>query len=189
MEISLRDLLTVLHGIGFGAILLLAFPVMLVELTRMSTAGGRGPSRREHQLLLLCLSGMAGLAWVTVFMGAYVIYPWYRAKPPAGITDLAGYPQRLLMSSPKTTGWHGLGMEWKEHVAWFAPIALTMVAYVFAKYGSALFKQRQIRAAVLTFAVVAFLAAGVAGAFGAFLNKFAPVRGGSIIQIMSEKSR
>jgi hypothetical protein len=37
---------------------------------------------------------------------------------------------------------------------------------------------------VLTFVVVAFVATGVAGAFGAFLNKYAPVRGGPAIQIM-----
>lgn len=38
------------------------------------------------------------------------------------------FPQRLLMSSPATIGWHSLGMEWKEHVAWFAPISITNLA-------------------------------------------------------------
>ena len=76
-------------------------------------------------------------------------------------------------------------MEWKEHVAWLAPIAMTMVAYVFAKYGPALVRQKQIRSAVLGFAVVAFLATGVAGAFGAFINKYAPVRGGATIVIIA----
>ena len=47
-----------------------------------------------------------------------------------------------------------------------------------AKYGPAITKHRQMRSAVLAFAVVAFVATGVAGAFGAFLNKYAPVRGG-----------
>jgi hypothetical protein len=51
-------------------------------------------------------------------------------------------------------------MEWKEHVAWFAPIAITMVAYVFIKYGSNLARQRGIRKAVLAFCVAAFIAAG-----------------------------
>ncbi len=40
------------------------------------------------------------------------------------------------------------------------------------------------RTAVLGFVVAAFIATGVAGAFGAFLNKYAPVRGGSVIILM-----
>jgi len=97
---------------------------------------------------------------------------------------LTEFSQRLLMSSPTTSGWHDLGMEWKERVAWLAPIAMTMVAYVFMKYGPALSRQRQIRAAAPAFAIVAFVATGVAAAFGAFLNKSAPIHGGSTIQLM-----
>jgi len=78
-------------------------------------------------------------------------------------------------------------MEWKEHVSWIAPIAITMVAYVFAKYGRTFAMVPHVRTAVLTFAVVAFIATGVAGAFGAFLNKYAPVRGGSVIILMGEE--
>ena len=185
MEISLRDLLTVLHGMGFGALFMLAFSGAIAELYRMSSPGApRIPSRRERNLLLIYLTAMVILAWATVLSGAYVIYPWYRAIPPAGFADLADYPQRLLISSPKTSGWHSLGMEWKEHVSWLAPIAMTMVAFVFAKYGPALARMRQVRTAVLAFTVVAFVATGVAGAFGAFLNKYAPVRGGPTIQII-----
>ena len=42
----------------------------------------------------------------------------------------------------------------------------------------------QIRAGALGFAVAAFVATGIAGVFGAFLNKYAPVRGGSVIILM-----
>ena len=190
MEISLRDLLTVLHGMGLGAIFILAFPVALVELYRMSSPTALlHPSRRERNLLSCCLWTIVVIGWATVFLGAYVIYPWYRAVPLAGVVDLAGFPQRLLISSPRTSEWHNLGMEWKEHVAWLAPIAMTMVAYIFAKYGPAFGKQREIRTAVLTFALVAFVTAGLAGLFGAFLNKYAPVRGGATIQIIEGGSQ
>ncbi|MDG4884550.1 hypothetical protein [Mesorhizobium sp. WSM4884] len=186
MEISFRDLMTVFHGMGFGALFMLAFSAALAELYRMSAPGAPSiPSAREHKLLLLYLSAMVILAWGAVLSGAYIVYPWYRAAVPAGVTDLADYPKFLLTSSPKTSAWHSLGMEWKEHVAWLAPIAMTMVAYVFAKYGPALAKQKQIRTAVIGFAVVAFVATGVAGAFGAFLNKYAPVRGGPMIEIIA----
>jgi uncharacterized membrane protein len=75
-------------------------------------------------------------------------------------------------------------MEWKEHVSWLAPIAMTMVAYVAMKYRWAITRPRRMRTAVLVFAIAAFVATGVAGAFGAFLNKYAPVRGGSVIVLM-----
>ena len=185
MEISMRDLWTVLHGMGFGALFMLAFTGAIAELFRMSAPGSPGiPSPRAQMMLRFYLIGMVVLAWVTVLSGAYIIYPWYRAIAPAGTTDLAGYPQRLLISSPTTSGWHTFGMEWKEHVGWIAPIAMTMVAYVFAKYGPSLTKHRDLRKAALIFTLAAFLATGVAGAFGAFLNKYAPIRGGETIHLM-----
>lgn len=185
MEISTRDLLTVLHGMGFGALFMLAFSGALAELYRLSAPGApTAISARQHRLLVVYLVAMVILAWLTVFSGAYVIYPWYRAVPPAGVTDLADFPRRLLLSSGKTSEWHNVGMEWKEHVAWLAPIAITMVAYVTMKYGRAIVQHRNMRIAVLTFAVAAFVATGIAGAFGAFLNKYAPVRGGSVIILM-----
>ena len=129
MEITTNDFLTVLHGMGFGALFMLAFSGAFAELYRISAPGA--PSRmsaREQSLLAFYLAAMVILAWLTVFSGAYLVYPWYRAVPPAGMTDLADFPRRLLLSSGKTSEWHNVGMEWKEHVAWLAPIAMTMVA-------------------------------------------------------------
>ena len=124
---------------------------------------------------MLYLSAMVVLAWATVFSGAYIVYPGYRAIPPADFSDLSNYPQRLLMSSRNTSGWHSLGMEWKEHVAWLAPISITMVAYVFAKYGPALGKLVQIRHAILalgrvTAAAFVLLALGVLLTFPPFMD-------------------
>jgi len=143
-------------------------------------------SIHETKLLRVYLVVMVILAWASVLSGAYVVYPWYRAHPPAGVTDYTGYPQRLLLSRPATSGWHRLGMEWKEHVAWFAPIVMTMVAYVFLKYGSDLAKDRQVRNIVFAFGVAAFMAAAIAGLFGALINKHAPIEGGPMIRLMAE---
>jgi len=185
LEISTHDLWTVLHGMGFGALFMLAFSGALAELYRLSTPGvSLPPNSREQALLNLYLVAMVVLAWFTVLSGAYIVYPWYRAVPPPGTTDLADYPRRLLLSSGKTSEWHNVGMEWKEHVAWLAPIAMTMVAWVTWKYGRAIARPRQMRVAVLVFAVAAFVATGVAGAFGAFLSKYAPVHGGSVVVLM-----
>jgi uncharacterized membrane protein len=189
VEITTRDLVTVLHGMGFGALFMLAFSGAIGEVYRMSTAAAPTQrTNREQTMLAVYLIGMVVVAWLAVFSGAYIVYPWYRAVPPAGVTDLSEYPRRLLLSSGRTSEWHNVGMEWKEHVSWLAPIAMTMVAFVTLKYRRAVTRPRGMRTAVLGFAVAAFIATGIAGAFGAFLNKYAPVRGGSVIVLMeSEK--
>jgi hypothetical protein len=186
MEITARALWTMIHGMGFGALYLLACSGALVELCLFTTSSTPfQPTRGQKRFVKAYLIAMAALAWMAVLSGAYVIYPWYRATPPSGTTDLAMFPQRLLMSSPAMIGWHSLGMEWKEHVAWLVPISITMVAYVFIRYGRDLSNHRQLRAAVLGFAAASLLAAGVAGFFGAMINKYAPVQGGGTIQLSS----
>src|SRR6202167_5118857 len=184
MEITVRGLWTLIHGMGFGALYLLACSGALVELSRFTTSSAPSEfTAGQERFLKYYLIMMVVLAWASVLIGAYVIFPVYRAAPPPGTADLSMFPQRLLMSSPTTVGWHSLGMEWKEHVAWFAPISITMVAFVFIKYGRDLRNHRQLRAAVLCFALVSFVAAGVADFFGAMINKYAPVQGGHTIQL------
>jgi VIT1/CCC1 family predicted Fe2+/Mn2+ transporter len=67
-------------------------------------------------------------------------------------------------------------MEWKEHIGWFAPILATTVAFLVAYYGIQLAEDNKLRKAAIWLFVLAFGAAAVAGIFGAFLNKVAPVR-------------
>jgi hypothetical protein len=184
MEITVRSLWTLIHGMGFGALYLLACSGAIVELYRFTTSSSPVETTPpDERFLKVYLIAMVVLAWLAVLTGTYVIYPWYRAAPPPGAVDLAMFPQRLLMSTPATIGWHSLGMEWKEHVAWFAPISITMVAFVFIKYGRDLKNHPELRTAVLCFALASFVAAGIAGFFGAMINKYAPVRGGNTIQL------
>lgn len=170
-----------IHGMGFGALYLLACSGAIVELARRYAPAA--PASGDDRFLHVYLAAMAVLAWMAVLTGTYIIYPWYRAAAPPGTIDLADFPQRLLLSSPSTAAWHSIGMEWKEHVAWLVPIATTMAAAVSLRYGRALRSLPQLRNAILAFLVVAFLAAGIAGFFGAMLNKNAPVQGGSIIHL------
>ncbi|HEX4759128.1 MAG TPA: hypothetical protein VH308_14150 [Terracidiphilus sp.] len=185
MAITVRSLFTLVHGMGFGALYLLACSGAIVELYRRYSPAAEGPvSVKDESFLSAYLVAMSVLAWLTVLSGAYIIYPWYRATPPAGATNLTAFPQRLLMSSPSTVAWHSLGMEWKEHVAWLVPISITMAAFVFIKYGRNLRNKTEVRNTVLCFVLVSFLAAGIAGFFGAMLVKYAPVQGGSNIQLL-----
>lgn len=189
MEITVRDAVTVMHGMFFGALLLLSFSGAAAGIYATSASTHHwAPTAAQRRFLSIYLAVMALLAWITVFLGAYAVYPWYRALPPAGAVDLAGYPQHLLMSNAATSGWHDIGMEWKEHLAWFAPISLTALAFIFARYGTHLRALTALRNAVFGLLALAFVATCTAGFFGAMLNKNAPVRGGANIMLLQGHS-
>jgi hypothetical protein len=176
MEMTSYEVWTVIHGMVFGFIFLLGFSGALYAVYAMKpewvTAEGltRTVGNIKLYLWILALS-----AWAAVITGAYIVYPWYRAAPPEGTTDLTNYPRFFLLSNESTAGWHEFGMEWKEHVAFLAPIAATVVAYIVSYYGPVLAKKASERRAVMIFFVLAFAAAAAAGLFGAFITKVAPV--------------
>jgi hypothetical protein len=185
MEISTRSLWTLIHGMGFGALYLLAGSGAIVALYRQYSA--YAPSQSEpggDRFLGIYLTVMAALAWLTVLSGTYIIYPWYRAAPPAGIVNLSAYPRSLLLSNPATMQWHSIGMEWKEHAAWLVPIAITAAAAVAIRYARDLRNHPQLRSALVGFVAASLLAAGIAGFFGAMLDKNAPVEGGQTIHLV-----
>jgi hypothetical protein len=179
MEISSKELWTVVHGLILGTIFLLAFGGGMAGLWSLrpelvTPAGVRERMRR----LVIGTWAMAITAWLTVIIGTYVVYPWYRAKPPKEVAGaaLVDYPRSYLLSKPSTKGWHEFGMEWKEHVAWFAPILATVVAFVVTRRREQIVNERQLRRALLLLFSLAFYAAAVAGVFGAFINKAAATR-------------
>jgi len=177
MEMSMREILTVVHGMVFGFIFLLGFSGALYAVYSMK-AEWLTPEgiARSVNLIKVYLWGLAISVWAAVLTGAYVIYPWYRAVPPEGTTDLSSFPKFLLLANESTAQWHEFGMEWKEHVAFLAPIAATVVAFVVSYYGPLLARKVAERRAVMVFFIFAFAAAAVAGVLGAFINKFGPVR-------------
>ena len=108
-------------------------------------------------------------------IGTLLVYPTYRAPPPDGIIDLADYPRSFLVADPSRSMWHHFGMEWKEHVAWLAPMLATTAAFVVTRYRMQLAKDATIRKAAIMLFTFAFFAAGVAGLLGALINKAAPI--------------
>ena len=184
MDISSHALWSLIHGMGFGGLYLLACSGAIVELwRRFAPSSPTAVTARDEWFVRIYFAVMAALAWLAVLTGAYIIYPWYRAIPPVGATSLSSFPQRLLLSNPSTAGWHSLGMEWKEHVAWLAPISTTMACAVLMRYGRGLKDHPSLRNAVLCFVVIATMAAGIAGFFGAEIDDHAPVEGGKIVHM------
>lgn len=179
MQITTRELWTELHGIVLGAVYLMAFTGGLLALwdLRSDRIGETGVFRAARRVKLW-MWAMAILSWLTVLVGTYVIYPWYRAKPPAGTAEIAlgHYPKYSLLASPNTADWHEFGMEWKEHVAWLAPILATAVAALVTGSWRRIAADRFVRNSILTLYALAFFAASAAGLLGALINKAAPLR-------------
>jgi hypothetical protein len=176
MELSARELVTVIHGLVFGFIFLLGFSGALYAVYSMRaewlTTEGLA---KTVNIIKIYLWGLAISVWGAVLTGAYFVYPWYRAVPPTGTTDLSAFPKFLLLANESTAQWHEFGMEWKEHVAFLAPIAATVVAFVVSYYGPLLAKKVVERRAVMLFFIFAFATAAAAGMLGAFITKYAPV--------------
>jgi hypothetical protein len=169
---------------GFGALYLLAGSGALIELRHRFYPSGANQDRTRSRFLGWYLAAMAALAWLTVLTGTYLIYPWYRTPPPAGTANLTAYPRAFLLAHSSTSAWHSIGMEWKEHVAWLVPISITMAAAVVIRHRAQLMRSASLRLTLQSFIVLSLVAAGIAGFFGAMLDKTAPVGGGSSIQIV-----
>jgi len=134
----------------------------------------RGVSQRIR-LLKFGTVAMAIVSWLTVITGTYIVYPWYRAKPPQEVSNLLEYPRSYLLSVPDLVIFHTFGMEWKEHVAWFSPILATVVAYVIWHFSDQIAENLKLRNAIAVFFIISFSAAAIAGLFGAFISKAAPI--------------
>ena len=176
MSMTFREVWTSAHGMIFGALFLLAFAGGFAGLYSMrpELLTAEGIAERVKRVKL-GTGLMALVAWITVITGTFIVYPWYRAPAPEGLTDLAAYPRSFLKADAAISGWHSFGMEWKEHVAWLSPILATVVFYIVLKYGTQLAEKRELRNMTMVIYTLAFVAAAIAGLFGALITKAAPV--------------
>ncbi len=175
MAMTDREIWALVHGMGFGALFLLGFAGGLAGLYSLRPELLTVTGLRERMTRLVAGTWlMAIAAWGTVITGAYIVYPWYRAAAPQG-ADLTTYPRSYLLANPSLAVWHNFGMEWKEHIAWFAPILATVVAFVVLRYGKRLAEMPFLRMTVIVSFILAFGVAAVAGLLGALIAKAAPI--------------
>ena len=179
MQLTGREFWGLVHGMGLGALFLLAFGGGVAGLwslrTRLVTP--EGVAERIPRLKF-GTSVMAIAAWLTVLTGTWIVYPWYRADPTGAceekLTGDCGAKFELL-ANPKTAEWHEFAMEWKEHVAWIVPLLATAVAFTVIYYGRGLIKRDEVRKGLMWWMFVAFGLAVIAGLLGALITKNAPV--------------
>ncbi len=176
LTVTFREAWALVHGMVFGFGFLLSFAGALALLYTLRGDLLTTDGARSHvRWLLLATVALAVLSSLAVISGTYITYPWYRAAPPEGATDLAAYPRSFLKADPNLKAWHSFGMEWKEHVAWFAPWISTVVAAIVWRYGVYIGRDRRLRRALIVLLFVAFFAAATAGMLGALVTKTAPL--------------
>lgn len=182
MQITDRVLWALVHGMVFGTVYLLAFASGLTGLYSLRpqlAASGNGGANLRRPRWGIILSTVS--VWLMVIVGTYVIYPWYRAMPPATINtavqseQLREYPYYWLLASADTAEWHEFGMVWKEHIAWIAPLLATVVAFAVIRHGTYLADHNDARKMVLSLFLISFAIVGIAGLLGALITKVAPV--------------
>lgn len=170
MELTQKEWWGLVHGMGFGAVFLLAFAGGIAGLYSLRPGLVTDAGIRERMIRLkIGVVAMAMAAWGTVITGTWIVYPWYREKSP----DSA---KSILVSNESTKGWHEFGMEWKEHIAWISPILATVAAFIVIYFGVGLIKHDRARKIVMVLFVLAFATAAVAGLFGALITKVSPVK-------------
>jgi hypothetical protein len=175
MILTARETWGLIHGMILGALFLLFFAGGLAGLYLLRPEWVMLEGFREHlRRLNASIWLMAVVAWLTVLSGTYIVYPWYRATPAEG-ADLSLYPRAFLKANPQLSAWHYFGMEWKEHIAWFAPILATTAAYIVRRYGNQLATEEPLRRITLFIFALAFVVAGIAGLLGVLITKAAPI--------------
>jgi len=190
MDLSNREFWTFIHGMVLGSLFLLAFAGGLAGLYSLRPEWVTTAGIRERMTRLRFGIGlMALVAWGTVVTGTWIVYPWYRENlSEAGDDRYAGCegaqvpndecsPRDFLLSEATgdTESWHTFGMEWKEHVAWIAPMLATSAAFLVWYYGRSLTESTFLRRLVLWLFAGSFVVAGIAGLFGALITKTAPI--------------
>jgi hypothetical protein len=173
MLFTQRSILTMVHGIGVGGAALMGLTAAMFYLYATRTSVAASP--RESRALAAITSFTAVMLWLTVLAGTYIIFPPYRATPPAGTIDLSQFPRSLLQASADTAWLHAFAMESKEHMPWIAAMLATAVAFVSTRYRSAVVADASLRNMAIALLAICFALVAFVSLMGVFVNKVAPL--------------
>jgi len=164
------------HGIGLGGAALMGLAAALFYLCAVRTLDPSGDSPAASRALAGVTVFTAAMLWLTVLVGTYVVFPPYRAAPPAGVTDLSRYPRSLVLASPSTAWLHAFAMESKEHVPWIASMLTTAVAFVCVRYRSRVLHETSLRNMAIASLAISLALVAFVSLMGVFVNKVAPLQ-------------
>jgi hypothetical protein len=171
-----RSIWTMVHGIGLGGAALMGLAAALFYLYAARTREGTIGSPPASRALAWVMIVTAAMLWLTVLVGTYVIFPPYRAAPPAGVTDLSQFPRSLVLASPDTAWLHAFAMETKEHVPWIASMLATAVAFVCVRYRARVLRDPSLANMSIGLLATSFALVAFVSLMGVFVNKVAPLQ-------------
>lgn len=172
-----RSIWTMVHGMALGGAAMMGLSAALFHLYAARASDGPHVAAPNGSRALAGLTVLTAVVlWSTVLVGTYIVFPPYRATPPAGVTDLAQYPRSLIQASPDTAWLHSFAMESKEHLPWIAAMLATAVAFVSVRYRSRVLRDAPLRNMAAVLLAVCFTMVAFVSLLGVFVNKVAPLQ-------------
>jgi hypothetical protein len=169
-----RSIWTMVHGIGLGGVALMGLAAALFYLYVARTSPVDSPPASRAMAAITVFTAV--MLWLTVLVGTYIVFPPYRATPPAGTVDLSQFPRSLILANADTAWLHAFAMECKEHMPWIASMLATAVASVIIRYRSAAIADASLRNISISLLAICFALVAFVSLMGVFVNKVAPLQ-------------
>ena len=168
MNLTTMGWWTVLHGFVLGVAFLVAFGGGVMNLGTLGHPWAPEEFARVLRRLKIYVWIVALSAWLMVITGTYISYVPYRAPGPAS-------PKAKVLAAADLAWLHNFAMEWKEHIAWAAPLLATAVVFIVTAYGAGLAARNDLRRAAMVLFVLSFVATVVGSVLGFLIYKAVPI--------------
>jgi hypothetical protein len=168
MNLTMMGWWTVLHGFVLGLVFLVAFGGGVMKLGTLGHTWTPPELAGVLRRLKIYVWIVAVSTWLMVITGTYISYVPYRAPGPAS-------PKSKVLAAVDTAWLHTFAMEWKEHIAWAAPLLATAVVVIVTCYGASLATRNDLRRAAMVFLVLSFVSSVVGSVLGFLIYKAVPI--------------
>lgn len=168
MNLTMYGWWTVLHGFVLGVLFLVAFGGGVMNLGTLGHEWTPEELARVLRRLKMWVWTVAVSTWLMVITGTYISYVPYRAAGPAS-------PKSKVLAAADLAWLHTFAMEWKEHIAWAAPLLATAVVFIVTCYGADLARRNDLRRAAMVFLVLSFVASVIGSVLGFLIYKAVPI--------------